>query len=150
MKLLVDYHLQKLGRWLRFLGQDVEILDCQLIPSDIVAKMKSQKYVFLTRDHFWDECKDIKRTFIESDFLKEQLKQLVDGNILIIKNENIFKRCTECNDFVEKVDKEKVKEKIPPRTLAWLNDYWQCPKCKKLYWQGTHLEKIKKILEDIV
>ena len=81
VKFLADYHLQKLGRWLRFLGQDVEILEKKLIPSDIISKMRDAKYIFLTRDTFWNERNEIKPVFIKSDHLEEQLKQLAEQNL---------------------------------------------------------------------
>lgn len=150
MKFLVDYHLQKLGRWLRFLGQDVEILDKRLIPSDLIAKMKSEEYIFLTRDHFWDGRKEIERTHIKSDHLKEQLRQLIEQKLVVIDKEEVFKRCTICNSYLKEVDKEKMKDKIPPKTLKWRDEYWQCPKCQKLYWKGTHFGKIREILKGII
>lgn len=145
-KFLVDYHLQKLGRWLRFLGQDVEILNNRLIPSDIISKMRKEEYIFLTRDNFWEGRSEIERVHIESDFLEEQLKQLIKQKLIKIDKENILKRCSECNYEIEKVDKESVKERIPPKTYLWLDEYWQCKNCGKLYWRGTHLDRIKRIL----
>lgn len=149
VKFLADYHLQKLGRWLRFLGQDVEILEKKLIPSDIISKMRDAKYIFLTRDTFWNERNEIKPVFIKSDHLEEQLKQLAEQNLIEIDSKNLFKKCSNCNCKVERVDKEKVKEKIPPRTYLWLDEYWQCPSCNQLYWNGTHIEKIKQIISRI-
>ena len=47
-----------------------------------------------------------------------------------------------CGGELRTVDKEAVRDRIPPRTYLWRNEFFECLRCHKLYWHGTHWEKI--------
>ena len=59
-------------------------------------------------------------------------------------------RCMACGAALRQVAKERVRERIPPRTARWLNDYFLCAGCGRLFWQGTHWERISRVLADLV
>ena len=52
-------------------------------------------------------------------------------------------RCMACGGELESVDKESVRERIPPRTLPWLDEYFLRRRCNRLYWEGTHWQRIR-------
>ncbi len=54
-----------------------------------------------------------------------------------------YSRCARCNGRVVPVAKEKVAARIPPRTAAWLDEYYLCETCGQLYWEGTHVERLR-------
>jgi uncharacterized protein with PIN domain len=61
-------------------------------------------------------------------------------------------RCPKCNKLLEKVKHpELYKEEIPPSVYEYHSDYWICSnsECGQLFWQGTHLDRIKKTLNRI-
>jgi hypothetical protein len=51
-------------------------------------------------------------------------------------------RCMSCGGALRAVAKEKVSERIPPRTARWRDEYFLCAGCGRLFWQGTHWERI--------
>jgi uncharacterized protein len=51
-------------------------------------------------------------------------------------------RCMSCGGELLSVDKEANRKAIPPRTYLWLNDYFACARCGKLFWHGTHWRRI--------
>ena len=51
-------------------------------------------------------------------------------------------RCMACGGSLRAVAKESVAERIPPRTARWKDDYFVCAHCDRLFWQGTHWERI--------
>ena len=55
-------------------------------------------------------------------------------------------RCMACGGTLEAVTKAAVGERIPPRTARWKDDYWVCGSCARLFWQGTHWERITQAL----
>lgn len=57
-------------------------------------------------------------------------------------------RCMACGGHLLPVEKESVRDRIPPRTYPWRDDYFLCGRCGKLYWQGTHWEQIRRCLQD--
>jgi uncharacterized protein with PIN domain len=58
-------------------------------------------------------------------------------------------RCMVCAGELVAVDKEMNRSDIPPKTYIWLNDYYRCSKCNKLFWKGTHWKRIDSLLDDI-
>jgi uncharacterized protein with PIN domain len=60
-----------------------------------------------------------------------------------------FTRCPHCNGEVHPVDKEKVRDRIPPRTWKWLDDYYLCQQCGHLYWEGTHVISLRQRIQAI-
>ena len=56
-------------------------------------------------------------------------------------------RCAACNGVLEATRREDVTVPIPPRTRAWLEDYWVCKACGKLFWEGTHVERLRERVE---
>lgn len=52
-------------------------------------------------------------------------------------------RCMACGGGMETVQKADVAERIPPRTARWLDTYFVCGKCGRLFWKGTHWERIE-------
>src|SRR5262245_5863864 len=52
-------------------------------------------------------------------------------------------RCMDCGGVLEAVAKGEVHQRIPPRTALWKDDYFICAGCEKLYWEGTHWERIR-------
>jgi uncharacterized protein with PIN domain len=44
------------------------------------------------------------------------------------------------------VEKERVRDRIPPRTARWKDEYFLCAGCGRLFWHGTHWERISRVL----
>ncbi len=47
-----------------------------------------------------------------------------------------------CGGELHPGDKEALRERIPPRTYRWRDDYFVCARCDKLFWHGTHWRRI--------
>lgn len=55
-------------------------------------------------------------------------------------------RCMACGGTLQAAAKDAVAGRIPPRTARWKDDYWVCATCARLFWQGTHWERIARAL----
>ena len=146
MKFLADNMLGSLARWLRFLGFDTAYPDV-LTDKDLKELARQENRVLLTRDKELSKAKDIAVVYIESIDLKEQLVQVVANYNLKITS--AFSRCSLCNSLLDPVDKKEVEGKVPEKVFNLQDEYWECQKCKKFYWQGTHYQGIKKKLEEL-
>jgi hypothetical protein len=58
-------------------------------------------------------------------------------------------RCMSCGGDLRRVAKEALRERIPPRTYRWLDEFFLCRRCDKLFWQGTHWERIQRRLQTL-
>jgi uncharacterized protein with PIN domain len=57
-------------------------------------------------------------------------------------------RCMGCGGTLVKTAKDAVRSRIPPRTALWKDEYFVCASCDRLFWQGTHWERIARTLAE--
>jgi uncharacterized protein with PIN domain len=60
-----------------------------------------------------------------------------------------FVRCRVCNGEIEPVAKEAVQHLLPPKTILYFDEFYQCTLCKKVYWKGSHYHKMLQLLEQV-
>ena len=145
-KFLVDFMLGRLAKWLRIWGYDTEYYR-QNDRSGILLKSLQEKRMILTRDHTLSEKRAWKLRLIESDFLDEQIEQVVREFELKLEKDKLFSRCSLCNVPIKQIEKEKVKDKIPPYIYSSQTEFSYCKLCGRIYWPGTHLDMILNKLD---
>ena len=75
--------------------------------------------------------------------MREQLKMVMRDLGLDLRES----RCMECGGTLVPTAKETVFPRIPPRTAKWLDEYFVCAGCDRLFWRGTHWDRIAETLE---
>lgn len=139
-----DEMLGSLAKWLRIMGYDTTY--CKgMQDSEIAAAANAERRHLLTRD------KGLARraadsTYVASDVLEEQVAQVVQEFHLTF--EERFTRCAVCNGPLAHVDKESVKDEVPPRSLQMTDEFFRCSSCGKVYWKGTHWKNMMDRLAD--
>lgn len=146
MKFICDHMLGTLAKWLRLMGFDVlypgPIPDSEM--KEIAAK---EGRIILTRDKELSSTEKAQTLYVESDNLEEQL--LFTVSALELKIKNPMSRCSLCNSLIQRVERESVMGKVPEGVLSRQKEFWFCPRCKKYYWQGSHWDRIVKMIEKI-
>ena len=141
MKFLADHMLGRLARWLRMFGYDT--LYPEALPDKELVKIAQiENRILMTRDKTLANSKYVKTILIKSVNINDQLEQIV--NDADLKIENPFSRCTVCNSLIQKVEKETVRDYVPPKVYDYCDEFWRCLDCSKVYWKGSHWEKICK------
>lgn len=53
-------------------------------------------------------------------------------------------RCLRCNGLLRDVPKRDVLAALAdePRTLRYYDDFLRCSDCGRIYWRGSHFEKL--------
>jgi uncharacterized protein with PIN domain len=59
-------------------------------------------------------------------------------------------RCMACGGNLVEVSKEAVRDRVPARTFAWLDRFWECNGCRQIFWHGTHWQRITQRLRHAV
>ena len=153
MKFIVDSNVGRLARWLRMAGFDTEFIN-DLDDNRLVRLALSEGRVLLTKDTQILKRRvaaigRLKVILIESEEVKAQLRQVV--KTLNLSHEiKPFTLCLECNRPLVPREKEEVKELVPPYIFQTQNQYMQCPACLRIYWRGTHWQRMSRELERIV
>jgi len=150
MKFICDDNLGKLAKWLRTLGYDTLFFD-PIEDGELVSKALKENRVVLSRDTHLSRFKlKLGERFlhIESDKPLGQLKQVVGHFKLKTDKELLFSRCLICNQVLEKVEKEKIKDRLYPYVCQTQKFFVRCPKCDRIFWSATHVEKMIKTLSE--
>lgn len=144
---VADANLGKLARLLRLFGCDTLFAN-NLADKAIVEIAESEKRIILTRDRRLLYAKNIThgywvRSVVPMEQLAEVIRRFDLANVL-----KPFYRCTRCNGLIESVEKEGVLTKLQPKTRLYYDTFYRCRDCGQIYWQGSHIDKIKTRFND--
>jgi len=149
IKFILDVHLGKLAKLLRLLGFDT-YLDPGFDDGEIVRFSKSDKRIILTRDKALLIRKDVREGYrIISQEPGEQLKEVL-GRFELKNHIKPFTRCTECNGLLAEVQKEEIVHRLFPRTIEYYSCFKKCTVCDRIYWEGSHYERMRKYIDLII
>jgi uncharacterized protein with PIN domain len=59
-------------------------------------------------------------------------------------------RCGECNGVFEEVSRDELAEVVPPHVLATSPRFRRCNGCGRVYWPGSHGERILERMQAVV
>jgi len=145
-KHFVVYKLQKLAILLRILGFDVRYFQNEDYTS-VINLTKREHRILLSRVKFLRKLPWI--FYLYKDDIDEQLKQIIKELKLKVNKENLFCRCSNCNNLLQEVREEEVKREIPLDVCG--RGYWfkRCFNCGKIFWNGNHMPTLKEKLKKL-
>ena len=149
MKFIADGMLGKLTRWLRILGHNVKYSN-KLDDAQLMAIAKKERRILLTRDlelYQQATAKGIQAFYVDGQTEAENLAKIAQRFGISLDIDMAKSRCPKCNAQVKPIPKEKVAGKVEESTYTYYNEFWECPKCGQIYWQGAHWTRIRKTLE---
>lgn len=146
-KFLVDEMLQRLGRWLRAAGYDTLIASNAEPDYYLLRQALHEGRLLLTRDQKLLEHRRAPGTVIllSAETLEdcaEELHTLLDINW----QHDPFSRCLVCNTLLLDAKPEQHTD-IPPRTRAHAPSACFCPQCNQVYWEGSHVKRMRRQLD---
>ena len=147
LKFFCDAGLGGLARWLRAAGYEalwVPGIDDKVL----LHEARKASAVILTTDSLLMEHGIIRDRIIPALWLPPTLK-MPEQLALVFREFNLTvsaPRCTACSGELRSGDKEALKERIPPKTYRWLDEFFVCARCGKLFWHGTHWQRISTSL----
>lgn len=149
MKFIADGMLGKLTRWLRILGHNVNYSN-KLDDAQLIAVAKKERRVLLTSDlelYQQATAKGISAFYLGKTSEAERLAQLAKRFNIELEVIMERSRCPKCNTRVKPTSKEEIADKIEKNTYSRYENFWRCPKCGQVYWQGAHWARIRETLE---
>jgi hypothetical protein len=150
MEFITDGMLGKLTRWLRMLGYDVEYFQ-SLGDRQLIESAKAENRVLLTRDQelYKQAVKQgINAFLVEGETEAEKLAKLAKQLNLKLEIDVALSRCPKCNTKIRPASKNTVAGRVPDGTLSRYEEFWECPNCGQIYWQGAHWKRIDKTLRE--
>ena len=145
-RFVADKMLGRLARWLRILGCDV-LYGTNYSGKGLLAAARADRRVVLTRDRRLVRRQDVpEHLFVDSDHLREQLRQVVAA-FALDPQASLFQRCVECNGELEEVGRDEAAGKVPAFVLDTQSSFRRCRRCRHLYWDATHVDRVRRELE---
>jgi len=146
MKFLCDEMLAGLGRWLRIAGFDTLIVPTGMPDTEVIKQVEGCNRYFLTCDaelasrlNNYPALLHLSNSDIES-CIKE-----LNNNLKLDWTSHAFERCSVCNSIFQTAPKSKIiANKID---LSKNRQIYYCPRCDKLYWEGSHVKHMRKKLK---
>ncbi|NSW77334.1 MAG: Mut7-C RNAse domain-containing protein [Candidatus Atribacteria bacterium] len=144
-KFLADCMLGKLARWLRIVGYDTKYFR-HAEDHTLIAVARFEGRMLLTKDRaLFQRAKEITY-FIKAESLEYQLKEVLSHFKLSLRLS--FARCPSCNATLLSVSPQEAKSRVPLFVSLSFEEFKQCPLCQKIYWPGTHWQKIVQFCQE--
>ena len=148
MKFITTKELGRLCKWLRVMGFDTSYFpDAER--RELVIKSLQDERIILTRDSRMSVYSGVRMLHIKSDFVEDQVKQVMTELKIRPDRDKFFTVCVICNQPLKKVKKEDVKKKVPPYVFETQEDFMKCGVCERIYWQGTHWTNVGEFVDKL-
>jgi len=146
-RFLCDEMLQRAGRWLRTAGYDVLIAEPGQGDRELIALARREGRLLLTRDRGLVDYRDADDyvVLLEANELRDILAEM-DARLGIDWLKRPFSRCMECNTPLIPAPAE-ASLRVPPQSLRADETLLYCPRCDKPYWNGSHVRRMRRLLE---
>ena len=141
---LCDAGLGGLARWLRAAGYEAA-WQPHIEDDHLLREAQRLKATLLTTDAMLMERRLLRDRIIPAFWLPptlcvaEQLALVFREFGLVVRGP----RCMSCGGELCPTRKETLRDRIPPKTYCWLDEFFVCRRCDKLFWHGTHWQRIR-------
>lgn len=146
---LADAHLGGLARLLRMLGFDT-LYENAHSDRQILEIAGRERRIVLTRDRELLKCRDLMRgCFVHTRKPEAQLKE-VAVRYALAPRARPFTLCIHCNLHLEPAAPSEIAKSVPERIAGRYADFTRCGGCGRIYWQGSHWERMRAMLSSLL
>lgn len=146
VRFIATGELGRLARWLRLLGYDA-VYYTGADPVGAIALAIRQHRVLLTRQGSLRSSKVIPIVQIKDEQIRRQLGQLKRSGLIEFQARQWFERCNVCNCPLVSVPKGRLRGRVPAFTYRTQRRFYRCQRCRRIYWQGSHLGRVRRFLK---
>ena len=149
---IVDAMLGNLAKKLRVLGYDSTYFS-SIEDEKLVIIAKNEKRIILTKDE--QLVKAAQNQGVVSILIRgnDEFEQIAQINAKVKLEKFVIdsnsSRCVICNGKLQPIEKYRIINKVPEGVLEREERFWMCDGCKKIYWRGTHFEKLQEFADQL-
>lgn len=146
-RFIADIHLRKLASYLRLAGFDVIVIEDDAETGRVAAR---DGRIVLTRDRGL-----LKRSAISLGlWIRQTDPQAQFADVVacfdLASSAVPFTRCLCCNGLLQEVPKNAVAARLPARTRAAFDEFHLCLGCGRVYWRGSHYDRLAHLLRRLL
>src|SRR5690606_3446894 len=147
LRFAVDAMLGRLARWLRLLGFDAwsepDVPDERLVR----RALEDGRWI-LTRDRALPrEWRAPRVHVVAAEAPFAQLREVARAFDLAARARP-FARCSRCNAELRPLAPGEVAQRVPARVRERHERFLACPGCRRAYWEGTHVARMRRVMEE--
>ncbi|HWP29028.1 MAG TPA: Mut7-C RNAse domain-containing protein [Chloroflexota bacterium] len=148
-RFVLDTHLGKLAKYLRLLGFDTLYRNDYADPA-LAYLARHEQRILLTRDRGL-----LKHNLVTHGYLVRETdpaRQVVE----VLRRFDLYRavapfcRCLRCNGRLEPVPKAAVVDRLEPKTRQYYDEFSTCQECGRLYWKGSHYQRMLGFIARVV
>jgi uncharacterized protein len=140
-RFVVDTMLGRLARWLRAMGYDT-LYPGQAEDRRLLQLARAERRILLTRDRGLARLAEPHSCLIRGERVDDQVIEAVQRLALNPDNSDWLSRCLECNGSLEPGSRESIRGLVPEHVFATHTDFMRCPGCGRIYWAGSHADRM--------
>ncbi len=152
-RFIVDNNVGRLAKWLRVLGFDTLFIN-PIAGEDLLAIARREGRIIVTKDTAFLRRREVmdgrlRVVFVRSNDWLGQLREVLKA-LKLAAPDRWFSRCLECNSPLNPAAKPEVAHQVPPYVYATQEAFRRCPSCGRVYWPGTHWERMRAELQTVM
>ncbi len=131
------------ARWLRIFGVDTTYTP-GIDDADLVQHALAERRIVISSDHKLFERRAFTTGALRGLLLPVGLR-LREQVRYVTRHLDVrprMPRCAACNGELELVRRAEVADVVPARSLIWAKEFFRCPDCGQVYWEGSHWRRI--------
>jgi uncharacterized protein with PIN domain len=139
--------LGSVARKLRIFGFDTAYV-AHTADDEVLRMGMEQGRIILTADkEFFKRLvsRDAKGVLVEGSDDYGDLFHIFEKLSIKSVGVDLGSRCAACNGLLASAGREDVAESIPAAVLSRHDGFYRCTGCAKVYWDGSHLERLRAL-----
>lgn len=146
---VLDVHLGKLAHHLRMVGFDTWYRN-SATQDELIALAQSEDRILLSKSRLLVSHPRLLASYaVRSSDPREQFLEVL-RRFDIVSLFRPFTRCLHCNAIVRPAQEDEVAGGVPLRSRALYRDFTLCPDCRRVYWEGTHVGRMRAFLDGVL
>ena len=145
---VLDVHLGRLAAYLRMLGFDA-MYSNTAGDHELVRISFEQNRILLTRDRGVLKHSGVTHGY----WVRETDSRLQTAEIVkrfdLATSLRPLTRCMACNQPLRTASKVDVGSRVPPKVLAWCDEFRECTGCGRVYWNGSHWRRMLQWIDQL-
>ncbi len=145
-RFVLDGHLGRLAAYLRMLGFD-SLYRNDFLDEELATISENDTRILLTRDRGLLKRRQVTHGYLITT--RDPRQQLMDvvRRFDLISSIQQFTRCIACNGILVSVCKADIIQQLEPRTKQYFELFKRCENCGKIYWKGSHYDRMLTLIE---
>jgi len=147
---MADGMLGSVARKLRLFGFDVEYRRDDEDEKLVESCLREGRILLTSDRRLWESAnkRGVRALLVSGEDDEDRLFEILSG-LGVESVSGDTPRCTVCNGRLVKVEKEEIRGKVPDGVLERNDEFYMCESCGKVYWRGSHWERIDELIDSL-